>query len=243
MAKYVSDWHAKHQDMNTNPILRTYKLFKKEFKCECYLNGVKNSTYCKALTQFRTSSHTLEIEGGQQSNPTTPLEQRQCRICHVLEDEIHCRMFTDVRHDILNKIQNKYPHFSRYSGLDKFIFISQHGDAQVATWTAKFIYHAVKKNNVIHPHFWYLHKTKTMRHAYILAEILSHIILPHVFICMLYLTMHDFIDTTGGMCVFVSVSFNLQICVPYHWRIYTSMFIVLCMLWWYLAHMTSQKWL
>ena len=132
-AKYVSDWHVKLQDINNNPILRTYKLFKTEFKWECYLNGVKNPKYRKALTKFRTSSHTLEIERGRHTNPTTPLEQRQCRICHVLEDETHfllCgRMFTDERHDFL----------------DKFIFILQNGDVQVATWTAKFIYHAVKK--------------------------------------------------------------------------------------------------
>ena len=88
-AKYVSDWHAKLQDINSNPILRTYKLFKTEFKWECYLNGVKNPKYRKALTKFRTSSHTLEIERGRHTNPTTPLEQRQCRICHVLEDETH----------------------------------------------------------------------------------------------------------------------------------------------------------
>ena len=89
---------------------------------------------------FRTSSHTLEIERGRHINPTTPLKQRQCRICHVLEDETHfclcCRIFTDARYDFLDKIQNKYPHFSHYSNLDKFIFILQNGDVQVATWTA-----------------------------------------------------------------------------------------------------------
>ena len=71
------------QDINNNPILRTYNLFKKEFKWECYLNWVKNPKYRKALTKFRLSSHTLEIERGRHTNPTTPLEQRQCRICHV----------------------------------------------------------------------------------------------------------------------------------------------------------------
>ena len=121
-AKYVFDWHAKLQDINNNPILRTYKLVKKEFKWARYLNGVKNPKYRKALTKFQTSSHTLEIERGRHTNPTTPLEQRQCRICHVLEDDTHfllcCRIFTDERHDFLNKIQYKYPHFSHNSDLD-----------------------------------------------------------------------------------------------------------------------------
>ena len=51
-AKYVSDLHAKLQDINNNPILRTYKLFKKELKWECYLNGVKNPKYSKVSNQF-----------------------------------------------------------------------------------------------------------------------------------------------------------------------------------------------
>ena len=74
-------------------------------------------------------------------------------------------------------------------------------------------------------------------HAYILFKqkyfghiILAKNMLPNVFKCMHYLTMRDFIDTTGFMCVFIGVSFNLQICVSYHVLFYISMFMVLCML-------------
>ena len=73
MAEYVSDWHAKLQNINYNPILRTSKMFRKEFKWECYSNGVKNSKYLKAFTKCRTTSHTLEFKRGRYTNPSTPL--------------------------------------------------------------------------------------------------------------------------------------------------------------------------
>ena len=40
--KYTFEWLAKLQDLTTNPILRTYSLFKKEFRWENYLSCVQN---------------------------------------------------------------------------------------------------------------------------------------------------------------------------------------------------------
>jgi hypothetical protein len=42
--------------------LRTYKMYKREFKFENYLTDIKNATTQKKLTQFRISTHTLKIE-------------------------------------------------------------------------------------------------------------------------------------------------------------------------------------
>ena len=79
------------------------------------------------------------------------------------------------------------------------------------------------------------------------AEYFSHIISAKIFclmflsacntlLCAILLTPQD----RWYVC-FISVSFNLQICVFYHLCFYISIFIVLCMLWWYLVHMTSQN--
>ena len=149
--KYTFEWLAKLQDLTTNPILRTYNLFKKELRWENYLSCVQNPQYRNALTKFRTSSHTLEIERGRHTNPITPVEQRLCNVCHVLEDELHflleCNMFTDERTAFLYQIQNKYSQFITLDNKEKFIFLLQNEDTQVITWTAKFIHHAMKKRN------------------------------------------------------------------------------------------------
>ena len=102
---------GKLNDSNHHPILRTYKLYKDEFKCEDYLDLVQNPKYRTALSKFRTSSHTPAIERGRHTNPVTPLEKRTCRTCNELEDEIHVlvdwRMFLDERHVLFTKIRGK----------------------------------------------------------------------------------------------------------------------------------------
>ena len=153
--KYISDWYKKLQDVINNPILRIYKRLKHEFKYEDCMDCVRNPKYRKALTKFRTSSHTLEVERGRHTNPTTPVEQRNCNVCHVFEDECHfllcCHIFADERHDFLRRIQNKYPNFATLDHMEKFTFLMQNKDAQVITWTAKFIYHAMdRRNNQAH---------------------------------------------------------------------------------------------
>ncbi len=44
------------------PKLRTYKLFKQEYKLENYLLQLKDLRYIKVLITFRISSHSLRIE-------------------------------------------------------------------------------------------------------------------------------------------------------------------------------------
>ena len=156
-SKYTSEWLAKLQDLTNNPILRTYNLFKREFRLENYLSCVQNPQYRTALTKFRTSPHTLENERGRHTKPVTPIKQRLCNVCHVLE-EVHflleCNMFTDESTAFLNQIQNKYSQFIALDNKEKCIFLLQNEDTQVITWAAKFIQHAMKNNNWIHQQLW-----------------------------------------------------------------------------------------
>jgi len=103
------------------------------------------------MTKFRTSSHVLEIERGRHTKPSTPVDQRNCNVCHVLEDEkhflLHCQILTDERREFTSRILSKYPHFASMENDEKFIFLLQNKDAQIVTWTAKFIYHSMQKRN------------------------------------------------------------------------------------------------
>ncbi len=61
--------------------LRTYKLFKEEFKLENYLSSTKNLNHTLDLFRFRISSHNLRIETGRYTRPKIPLNQIMCIYC------------------------------------------------------------------------------------------------------------------------------------------------------------------
>ena len=58
---------------------RTYKLFKRKFEFENYLDILPDRKQRKALTAFRISAHNLKIERGRYSEQR--LEDRLCNIC------------------------------------------------------------------------------------------------------------------------------------------------------------------
>ena len=70
-------WHSNLNDVTHNPILRTYRNLKAEFRMEPHLSLVTNDKYRDAITKLRASSHTLEVERGRYTNPQIPLEDRQ----------------------------------------------------------------------------------------------------------------------------------------------------------------------
>ena len=50
-----------------------------------------------------------------------------------------------------NSILDATPNFATLDHMEKFKFLMQNKDAQVITWTAKLIYHAMdKRNNQAH---------------------------------------------------------------------------------------------
>ena len=72
MAKYFIDIN----DNASKPKLRTYYLFKTEYRKEAYLYQICNRNFFTALSRFRTSSHSLHIETGRHARPYTPVEDR-----------------------------------------------------------------------------------------------------------------------------------------------------------------------
>ena len=67
--------------------LRTYKLFKKIFGLEEYLEFCLDRKYRQCLSSFRISAHKLQSERGRYLGKN--VEERKCTDCNIIEDEIH----------------------------------------------------------------------------------------------------------------------------------------------------------
>ncbi len=78
---YMAECIGNIYDSTAYPKLRTYKLFKEEFKFENYLSSTKNLNHTLALFRFRISSHNLRIETGRYTRPKIPVNQRMCIYC------------------------------------------------------------------------------------------------------------------------------------------------------------------
>ena len=90
------------------PKLRTYRLFKQEFKCEGYLllNLPRNER--SMLSQFRCGILPLRVETGRYVGE--PIEERKCRLCtqNKIENEFHflleCEHYSDARNNIFGNL-------------------------------------------------------------------------------------------------------------------------------------------
>ena len=146
---FKETWQSELQDINKNPILRTYNMLKWEYKPEPYMYLVKSQKYRNALTKIRASSHILEIERGRYTRPKTPISERLCPQCQVVDDEHHfltsCKSIADERSVLYTKISACHNGFMSMDEQEKFIFLLSNNDAQILTWTGKFIYNGFQK--------------------------------------------------------------------------------------------------
>lgn len=96
---YTSFWE-KAKAKSTK--LEFYEKVTNTYKMETYLKSDMNKKYKTALTQIRISAHELEIEKGRYIGKKR--EERICRKCNVLEDEIHfldnCQLYSTLRHKL-----------------------------------------------------------------------------------------------------------------------------------------------
>ena len=149
---FVQNWHTKVKNVELNTSLRTYTLIKNNFGTENYLSLIKKSKYLIAFTRFRAGSHTLEIERGRYTNPKTPIEERLCLNCLQIEDEVHfltaCTSYLNDRATLFERINEKHAHFENLNNIDKFIFLMTNKDAQILSWTAKFIHDCMYQRSV-----------------------------------------------------------------------------------------------
>ena len=139
------------RDIQSNPMLRTYNTFKQRYVMETYLYLVKNINYMVALSRFRSSSHTLEIERGRYSDPIIPLQERLCMVCLVLEDErhllVHCVLYDGECRQLLIKIETGYDGFLSLDIHKMWSFLLSNEDCQCLTWLGKYLYDAFEIRN------------------------------------------------------------------------------------------------
>ena len=115
ITRFINMWTEQVQNIHSNPILRTYCNIKCNFGMETYLDAIKDYKYRVAMSQLRTSSHTLAIEYGRYTRPKTKIEDRKCSSCHILEDERHflieCNINQAGRENLFSKLTHIAPNF------------------------------------------------------------------------------------------------------------------------------------
>ena len=151
--EFIQDWKQSIQDLDKHPLLRTYVHIKSEYRIEPFLTMIKNSKHRTALARFRASSHTLEIERGRHSRPITPVENRLCSECKLVENEIHfltqCKIFDTERMLLYQQISQKFPDFSALDSFCKFQFMLTFNDENLLNLVAKFVYNGLEKRKLI----------------------------------------------------------------------------------------------
>lgn len=100
---FLQNWNSRLEDSTRAIFYRSIN----SFYYQHYLNLVKVKKYRFALCRLRCSSHRLEIESGRWHKPVkTPIENRKCKHCKIVENEFHflfeCPIYTDLRHQYLN---------------------------------------------------------------------------------------------------------------------------------------------
>ena len=122
---FHNNWNEK---INNSTKADTYKQFKTKPKFEGYLDYLKNIKHVKILNKFRLSDHKLMIEEGRKIRPRIPRNERLCKDCNKLEDEIHflidCKKYENERELMFNNISTIFPIFQTIiDSRIKFIFL------------------------------------------------------------------------------------------------------------------------
>ena len=119
---YKHRWLFEVTNLSRNPILRTYSMFKTEFRFEKYLEAITDCRYRTAMTKLRSSSHTLEIERGRYTKPKTDISERLCPLCNAVEDEKHflvnCKLYEAERLRFFSKLMTKIRNFSELDDVE-----------------------------------------------------------------------------------------------------------------------------
>ena len=95
---------------------------------ESYLDNVTIVKHRIALTRLRVSCHNLEIKVlCYHRPPVTPIHQCVCRMCQVLEDEMHfvcvCPRLSSLKVELFFSVTFYYPSFALLSVADQLIYL------------------------------------------------------------------------------------------------------------------------
>ena len=83
---FTQDWHSRIENSSRARFYVTFVNFKRQDYFDC----LKVDKFRNCFSRYRVSSHRLEIETGRWIRPNkTPLENRKCKQCNILEDGFH----------------------------------------------------------------------------------------------------------------------------------------------------------
>ena len=132
---YLQRWYS---DINNSARLKAYSVFKHTFESEKYSNVIPENKYKIAMSRFRISSHSLNIETGRYDG--TPRKHRICKSCTMnkVEDEYHfllvCPHYRELR--------SKYfkPYFCHWPTMNKFESLLSSLPKKTICNIARFLY-------------------------------------------------------------------------------------------------------
>ena len=110
--------------------LRTYKLFKSEYKTEPYVLRVMGKCQRRALALFRMGVAPIRLETGRyERGQYLPVDERICYMCdkNAVESEMHvileCPLYKVPREDLFHQCSMVMPNFAEMSSEQKLCFI------------------------------------------------------------------------------------------------------------------------
>ena len=136
---FIQNWHSRIEDSSRAIFYRSFATF----QFQPYLDKVNISKYLYAFSKLRMSSHRLEVESGRWVRPNrTPLDERKCFFCNVLEDEYHFVLECSVYLELRKKYISKY--FWKRPNMFKFIDLINSSNTSCIRKLCTFIFQAFK---------------------------------------------------------------------------------------------------
>ena len=113
------------------------------FQFQPYLEKVNVLKFSQAFSRLRMSSHRLEIEADRWVKPnSTPLNERICTFCQVLDDKCHFILECSVYKELRQKYIARY--YWRGPSMFEFIELINSDNATRVRKLCIFIYEAFK---------------------------------------------------------------------------------------------------
>ena len=137
--RFISYWKKCMKSETGMDKLRTYKLIKRTFEIEQYLEMLPERKQRKSLTAFRISAHKLQIERGRYIGKK--IEDRLCTLCNNVEDEIHllceCVKYQLFRTNMYRNIGNSFSDV--VPNRERFISLMTSTDVKVVKSLGHFV--------------------------------------------------------------------------------------------------------
>ena len=139
---YCQSWF---ESINNSDRLKTYAIFKQDFKISKHLDNILVSKFRTALTRFRTSAHSLFIETGRYDN--TPRQNRICKSCNMgaIEMEYHFLLVCPKHRDLRKRYFKQY--YCHWPDIRKFENLMKSENMKIINNLSKFIYFANKRRS------------------------------------------------------------------------------------------------